>query len=335
MKNSLMLFFLVITSRLFAQDVLHSYVSIFSANPASTDIDSSSRLNVSFSSITCYNKGFYADLCGSTHFKQSRYGMTGYIRMFDYETGCHLFRPLSTKIDITSTYKINRGRNATFIKPSLGVGVTFLSLVALYSTTEPIYKVNEEDCRFRYSASIAIFNNKINAGLSYIGINRPDYKASEATSWLPADRKFGISFSNLFIHIALKKKFLNSETGLFIQSGDRFPRIYSIEEHYVSYRRLGCSYSKTKFLLSASFGLLNDNFRFKEYKADILYRLRKFDFGIKFIYCDEPANYNDFVFHSVIQPFPLTNMTMISYSLTYHFNNKRSHYSNWANILVF
>ncbi|HOW30678.1 MAG TPA: hypothetical protein PLP88_03865 [Bacteroidales bacterium] len=335
MKNSFILLFLVITSRSIAQDVLHSYVSSFSANPALTDLDSSSRLNASFSSIACYSKGYYADLCGSTNFKHSRYGMTGYVRMFDYGTGCHLFRPLSTKIDFISTYLIKNGTQETILKPSLGIGLTFLSLVSHYSTNEPIYKVNEEDCRFRYSASVTIFNDKINAGLSYVGINRPDYKASKATPWLASDRIFGISFSNLFIHLALKRRLSNAATALFAQSGDKFPRIYALDEHYVSYRRLGCSYSKTKFLLSASFGLLNDNFRFKEYKADLLYRFKSFDFGIKVIYCDEPANYNDFVFHSVIQPFPLTNMTMINYSLTYHFNKKRAHYSNWANILVF
>lgn len=335
MKNSLILLFLIITSRSIAQDVLHSYVSSFSVNPALTDLDSSSRLNASFSSIACYDKSYYADLCGSIHFKQSRYGITGYIRMFDYGTSCHLFRPLSTKIDFITTYIIKNGIQETILKPSLGIGVTFLSLVAHYSTNEPLYKVNEEDCRFRYSASFMILNDKLNAGFSYVGINRPDYKASKASPWLAEDRTFGISFSNLFIHLALKKRFSNAATALFVQSGDKFPRIYALDEHYVSYRRLGCSYSKTKFLLSVSFGLLNDNIRFKEYKADLLYRFKSFDFGIKVIYCDEPANYNDFVFHSVIQPFPLTNMTLINYSLTYHFNRKRAHYANWANMLVF
>jgi hypothetical protein len=336
MKKSIIICLLFFSSSAIGQVNIHTFHSQYTFNPAITGNDSSTRLYSSYSNYECYGEYNYLDINASTHIRESRYGLISCLRIFDYYSRSKFYRPVSLMVAINSTYRLSYNGTTFYLKPALEAGITCEYLVGEYgSGSNPVYKVNEHDERFRYSGSFVIFNNKLCFGANYFGFNRPDYKGVKPTPWLGADRKFAISCSYLLGFIGVKKEFNDQALSVLLFSADRFPIGFSMQDHYASFRRAGISYAKPKFQASAFLGILNDNLRFKEYKLDLQYRLWYFDLGLKIIYCDEPKNGTEYIIHSVIQPFPLTNMTMINYSLTYHFNKKRSHYTNWANMLVF
>ncbi len=336
-RKSFIIYFVLYSSIVFGQVNIHAFQSSYSFCPALSGNDSSNRINSTLSTYECYGKYNYIEINTSTHIKESRFGLTNSLRIFDYCSRFKFFRPIYFMMAINSTYHFNIKNSTFYIKPALEAGITCEFLVGEYGfgSNRIYYKVNEHDERFRYSGSFAVFNNKICMGINYFGFNRPDYKAAQPTPWLGSDRKFAISCSYLLGYLSVKKEFNKHTLSALLLSANRFPVGFSMTDHYSSYRRIGITYARPKYQISSFLGILNDNYRFKEYKLDFIYRLYCFDLGLKIIYCDEPISNTEYIIHSVIQPFPLTNMTLINYSLTYHFNNKRAHYANWANMLVF
>lgn len=336
MRSALIVFFFTIVNFVIGQINLHSNQCLYSFNPALTGIDSSSRSSLSYTHIECYGEYLYADIAASMHIKQTRYGITGCFKMYDYFAGVTYLKPVSSMVSLNSTYKI-KIRNTDYIfKPAVEVGLSTLYMIGeLIQDNQSTFIINARDSRFRYSASFAFFNKKINFGVNYQGINRPKYIESKPYSWLPQNREIGISFSNLLGYFAFKKEYRNKAIAIYLTSADRFPIVADESDHYWSIHRVGFSCSKPKIIYSASFGLLNNNARFREYKADIIYHLWRFDLGLKIAYCDEPHISSPYIIHSGVQDFPMTNASIINYSLTYHFSNKRASFTNWANILLF
>lgn len=328
--------FLVCTKIIFGQINLHSYQTAYTFNPAFAGIDSTLRTAISYSYIESYWEYSYADIAASMHIKQSRYGISGYFKMYDYISELAVLKPVLSMISFNSIYKIRTRNSLFYFKPAIEIGFSHLYWIGqIINDNQVTYIVNERDSRFRYSASWVLFNNNFNLGLNYQGINRPDYIAQKPDPQLPPDREIGISFSNLFVFMAMKKDFNNNSIAVFLTSADRFPYIADLFDHYWSIRRIGFSYTKPRFLFSGSFGVLNNNVRFKEYKGDFVYRLWHFDLGLKIIYCDDPRTTSPYIMQGSIQPFPMSNATIINFSLSYYFSKYRSSFSNWANILVF
>ncbi len=80
---------------IWAQINLHSYQTTCSFNPALAGIDSSTRISASYSHYESYGEYLYSDISASTHIKQTRYGISGYFKMYDYFAGVTYFKPVA------------------------------------------------------------------------------------------------------------------------------------------------------------------------------------------------------------------------------------------------
>jgi hypothetical protein len=340
MKKSVIILFLIISIASEAQINLHSYQNVNSFNAALTGIDSVNQVSIDYSEYKSSLRSHYFDILGNYHFRDSRYGLSGYFKAFDYFTelsNLKFIRPTSAYIAINSTYKLGIFKHEFVYKPAIEIGLSSYSVignVANSSGTDLKYVLLYHDERFRFSLSSVIFNDNLIFGINYQGINRPQYKVM--TDTMPEGYYIiGRTCSNLLGFAAFDRNInKNSDLVYFFISADRFPYGCDVFDHYWSIRRVGISFSQSRILTAASFGILNNNALFKEYKFDFNYSFWKCSLGLKYIYCDDPKSISNIIWNSKDRRFPLTNASVISLSIKYFFNNIEDK-RNWTSKLVF
>jgi hypothetical protein len=304
-------------------------------NPSLAAYDTSIRVQAAYSSYDCYGYFSFADLSFATPIQNTKLSISGFLQCYDYDGGVKFLKPMNALVSISRKHNLELStKRFTFI-PTIEIGVSSFALVTVSGETESIYKLEEHDECFRFSSSFAFFNNKWSLGVKYQGINRPNFRINKANQWIGGDLAFMGSFSNLFCYIGGKNDFENSTLAYFITSFDRFPYGVGAEDHYYALRRIGLSFSKSKYLIAGSVGILNNNERFIEYKFDLKYKIRRTDLGVKIIYCDDPTSRSSMLFQSGQLSFPLSNATIVNFAFTYTLGKISNNYSIWNKVLIF
>lgn len=337
MKHYLILFLAIISIPVFSQVNIHSHNSVYQFNPSLASLDSYTRIYVSYSNVDSYWNYSYGEVAFNSFIPNTRYSLSGYVKFHDYLSELEVIKPISSMVAISPSFWLRLKEKPYIFKPFIEIGFTTLSMIGtkIFPTNGELYVVNAQDSRFRYSSGFILYNNRFNLGVNFNGINRPKYKTSKPTLFFPEPTEFGVSFSNLFAYFMIKKQ-INHERylSIFLKSSDKIPYAADMTDHYWAAREIGLTSTWSKLSASISIGVLNNNLLFKQYRADLKYRLWKFDIGLSYNYCDDPKTYSNTIWQSDGRSFPMTDATYFKSYIQYNISRMQP-LSSWSNMIEF